>query len=43
MPEGTESETLHRRAKLLVAPVMARNWRLTQRLHIDLFGNTRGT
>jgi 7-carboxy-7-deazaguanine synthase len=43
MPEGTDSETLHRRAKLLVSPVMARNWRLTQRLHIDLFGNTKGT
>jgi len=43
MPEGTDSETLHRRGKLLVGPVMARNWRLTQRLHIDLFGNTKGT
>lgn len=43
MPEGTDSETLHRRARMLVAPVMARNWRLTQRLHIDLFGNTKGT
>jgi 7-carboxy-7-deazaguanine synthase len=43
MPEGTDSETLNRRARLLVSPVMARNWRLTQRLHIDLFGNTKGT
>jgi len=43
MPEGTDSETLHRRAKMLVPTVMERNWRLTQRLHIDLFGNTKGT
>jgi 7-carboxy-7-deazaguanine synthase len=43
MAEGTDSETLHRRARLLVQPVMQRNWRLTQRLHIDLFGNTKGT
>lgn len=43
MPEGTDSETLHRRAGMLVQPVMKRNWRLTQRLHIDLFGNTKGT
>jgi len=43
MPEGTDTETLQRRSRLLVEPVMARNWRLTQRLHIDLFGNTKGT
>jgi len=43
MPEGTDSDTLHRRARMLVQLVMERNWRLTQRLHIDLFGNTKGT
>ena len=43
MPEGTDSETLNRRSKLLVTEVIKRNWRLTQRLHIDLFGNTKGT
>lgn len=43
MPEGTDADTLHRRARLLVKPVMDRNWRLTQRLHIDLFGNKKGT
>lgn len=43
MPEGTDSATLHRRAHDLVSVVMARNWRLTTRLHIDLFGNTKGT
>lgn len=43
MPEGTDSETLHRRARMLVEPVMRRNWRLTSRMHVDLFGNTKGT
>lgn len=43
MPEGTDSETLNRRARALVPVVMARNWRLAPRLHIDLFGNTKGT
>lgn len=43
MPEGTDSETLHRRMKRLVEPVLERGWRLTPRLHIDLFGDTRGT
>ncbi len=43
MPEGVDSATLHRRARLLVEPCMARGWRLSPRLHIDLFGDTRGT
>ena len=43
MPEGIDSETLHRRSRMLVDDVIKRNWRLTQRLHIDLFGNTKGT
>jgi 7-carboxy-7-deazaguanine synthase len=43
MPEGTDSETVNRRARLLVEPCLKRNWRLTTRLHIDLFGNTKGT
>jgi len=43
MPEGTDSLTLHRRGRMLVEPAMARNWRLTSRMHIDLFGNTKGT
>jgi len=43
MPEGTDSETLHRRQKALVEPCMKRGWRLTSRLHVDLFGNKRGT
>ncbi|HEY0866185.1 MAG TPA: 7-carboxy-7-deazaguanine synthase QueE [Fimbriimonas sp.] len=43
MPEGTDSETLLRRSRLLVGLCMARNWRLTPRMHVDLFGNTKGT
>jgi 7-carboxy-7-deazaguanine synthase len=43
MPEGIDVETLRRRAALLVQPCMERNWRLTTRLHIELFGNKRGT
>ena len=43
MPEGIDAATLHRRARLLVAPCMARGWRLSPRMHIDLFGDKRGT
>ncbi len=43
MAEGTDSETLYRRARMLVEPCLRRNWRLTPRLHVDLFGNTKGT
>lgn len=43
MPEGTDAATLLTRARLLVEPCIRRNWRLTPRFHIDLFGNTRAT
>jgi len=43
MPEGIDSETLNRRMRALVPICMQRNWRLTPRLHVDLFGNSRGT
>ncbi|MBS1720797.1 MAG: 7-carboxy-7-deazaguanine synthase QueE [Armatimonadetes bacterium] len=43
MPEGTDSATLHARARTLVEPCIQRGWRLCPRLHIDLFGNTKGT
>jgi 7-carboxy-7-deazaguanine synthase len=43
MPEGTDAETLHRRARMLVSTCLERNWRLTPRFHVDLFGNKRGT
>lgn len=43
MAEGIDSATLHRRMQALVPLCMAKNWRLTPRMHVDLFGNTRGT
>ncbi len=43
MPEGTNSATLARRQRLLVDTCMKHGWRLSPRLHIDLFGNKRGT
>lgn len=43
MAEGTDAETLHRRMQDLVPICMSKNWRLTPRMHVDLFGNTRGT
>ncbi len=43
MPEGRDSVALWEKARLLVPEVMARNWRLSPRLQIDLFGDTKGT
>lgn len=43
MPEGTDSETLRARAKWLAEEAMRRGWRFTDRLHIHLYGDTRGT
>ncbi|MBX7131792.1 MAG: 7-carboxy-7-deazaguanine synthase QueE [Fimbriimonadaceae bacterium] len=43
MAEGTDTETLHRRQRLLAPICLQTGFRLTPRLHVDLFGNTRGT
>ncbi|MFQ3667679.1 MAG: 7-carboxy-7-deazaguanine synthase QueE [Fimbriimonadaceae bacterium] len=43
MPEGTDPDTIRRRGLQLVETCVERGWRLTPRLHIDLFGNARGT
>ena len=43
MPEGTDAETLERRAKLIEPHARERGWGLSPRLHIEMFGNTRGT
>lgn len=43
MPEGTDSATLWQRARDLVPEIMRRGFRLCPRLHVDLYGNTRGT
>ena len=43
MPEGTDSATLARRTRVLVEPATLHGWRISPRLHIDLFGDRRGT
>lgn len=43
MAEGTDSEILQRRQRLLVEPCIDRGWRISPRMHVDLFGNTKGT
>jgi 7-carboxy-7-deazaguanine synthase len=43
MPEGTDSETLHGRQDFVVEACKGRGYRFSPRLHIDLFGNRRGT
>ncbi|MCE9614405.1 MAG: 7-carboxy-7-deazaguanine synthase QueE [Lentisphaerae bacterium] len=43
MPEGTDAATLRARDALLVDLCKRLGYRYCRRLHIDLFGNTRGT
>jgi 7-carboxy-7-deazaguanine synthase len=43
MPEGTSVEALQARYPLLIEACKAFGYRLSPRLHIDLFGNKRGT
>ena len=43
MGEGTDSATLRERARWLSGECLARGWRFTDRLHIHLYGDTRGT
>jgi len=43
MAEGIDRETLVARQKALVPLCMSRGWRIAPRLHIDLFGDARGT
>ena len=43
MPEGTDAATLRERAPDLVGICKSRGFRYCPRLHVDLFGNTRGT
>ena len=43
MPEGTDSATLRAREAWLVPLCLEHGLRLTDRLHIHLFGDTRGT
>lgn len=43
MPEGTDSATLRERSKWLAPLCVEQGFRFTDRLHIHLFGDTRGT
>ncbi len=43
MPEGIQLETLRERAKWMVDVCKSEGFRFSPRLHIDLFGNQRGT
>lgn len=43
MPEGVEVETMRERAAWLTELCKARGYRYAHRLHIELFGHTRGT
>lgn len=42
MPEGTDAPTVLARLQELAAPVLARGWNLTPRLHILVWGDERG-
>jgi 7-carboxy-7-deazaguanine synthase len=43
MPEGRTVEELRQRAPQIIEWCKKRGWRYCPRLHIELFGNTRGT
>jgi 7-cyano-7-deazaguanosine (preQ0) biosynthesis protein QueE len=42
MPEGTDALTIVERMQQLAEPLLARQWNLTPRLHILLWGDKRG-
>ncbi len=43
MPEGTSAEVMRSRYDLLVEACKSHGWRFSPRLHLELFGNRRGT
>lgn len=43
MPEGTSMEAMRTRYSLLIQACLTHGYRLSPRLHIELFGNKRGT
>lgn len=43
MPEGTDSETLRNRERWLAPLALQHGLRLSDRMHIHLYGDTRGT
>jgi organic radical activating enzyme len=43
MPEGAQSTALRERSRWLAEAAQSTGWRFTDRLHIHLYGDTRGT
>lgn len=43
MPEGTSVEAMRQRYSLLIDACKTNGWRFSPRLHLELFGNKRGT
>ena len=43
MPEGTDVETLRQKGPLIAEMCLEHGFRFAPRIHIELFGNTRGT
>lgn len=43
MPQGVEADSLHEKLEWLRPAAAERGWSVSPRLHIELFGNTRGT
>jgi len=43
MPQARDRDMLRAKSDWLAPLAAARNWRVSPRLHIELFGNTRGT
>lgn len=43
MPLGTEADEIASRGRWIAELCKSRGWRYTPRLHVDLYGNTRGT
>lgn len=43
MPQGTDVEALQSRMQWIEPAATQRGWNVSPRLHIELFGNTRGT
>lgn len=43
MPQGTDAAALRTRLEWMRPAAAVRGWSVTPRLHIELFGNTRGT
>ena len=43
MPQGTDAESIRAKTLWIREAATRRGWRVSPRLHIELFGNTRGT